>query len=64
MVKIQELVSAFMPIWDCIFLDVAPITIGDDVMFGPRVSLITASHPIDAVSSTAWTRIWKSDYDW
>ncbi|MBS5602546.1 MAG: sugar O-acetyltransferase, partial [Lactococcus lactis] len=33
---------------DCIFLDVAPITIGDDVMFGPRVSLITASHPIDA----------------
>lgn len=33
---------------DCIFLDVAPITIGDDVMFGPRVSLITATHPIDA----------------
>ncbi|MGO2631412.1 sugar O-acetyltransferase [Lactococcus lactis] len=33
---------------DCIFLDVAPITIGDDVMFGLRVSLITASHPIDA----------------
>ncbi|MEY8459053.1 sugar O-acetyltransferase [Lactococcus ileimucosae] len=33
---------------DCIFLDVAPITIGDDVMFGPRVSLITPLHPIDA----------------
>ncbi|MGF1982080.1 sugar O-acetyltransferase [Lactococcus taiwanensis] len=33
---------------DCIFLDVAPISIGDDVMFGPRVSLITAIHPIDA----------------
>ncbi|MCL2112945.1 MAG: sugar O-acetyltransferase [Streptococcaceae bacterium] len=33
---------------DCIFLDVAPITIGDDVMFGPRVQLITPSHPIDA----------------
>jgi maltose O-acetyltransferase len=33
---------------DCIFLDVAPISIGDDVMFGPRVSLITATHPIDA----------------
>ena len=33
---------------DCIFLDVAPITIGDDVMFGPRVSLITATHPIDS----------------
>ncbi len=37
-----------MPIWAVFFLDVAPITIGDDVMFGPRVSLITASHPIDA----------------
>ncbi len=34
---------------DCIFLDVAPITIGDNVMFGPRVSLYTASHPIDSV---------------
>lgn len=33
---------------DCIFLDVAPIKIGDDVMFGPRVQLITATHPIDA----------------
>ncbi|WP_081165230.1 sugar O-acetyltransferase [Lactococcus garvieae] len=33
---------------DCIFLDVAPITIGDDVLFGPRVSLITPMHPIDA----------------
>lgn len=33
---------------DCVFLDVAEIFIGDDVMFGPRVSLITATHPIDA----------------
>lgn len=34
--------------FDCIMLDVAPITIGDDVMFGPRVGLYTAGHPIDA----------------
>lgn len=34
--------------FDCIMLDVAPITIGEGVMFGPRVSLLTASHPIDA----------------
>lgn len=33
---------------DCIFLDVAPITIGDNVFFGPRVSLYTPYHPIDA----------------
>ncbi|MDY5152882.1 sugar O-acetyltransferase [Actinobaculum suis] len=29
-----------------VFLDVAPITIGDNVMIGPRVTLTTASHPI------------------
>ncbi|OFI49237.1 maltose acetyltransferase [Floricoccus tropicus] len=32
---------------DCIFLDVAPIRIGNNVMFGPRVSLVTATHPLD-----------------
>ncbi|WP_326717241.1 sugar O-acetyltransferase [Vagococcus jeotgali] len=34
--------------FDCIMLDVCPITIGDEVMFGPRVSIFTASHPLDA----------------
>lgn len=33
--------------FDCIFLDVNTITIGDNVMFGPRVGLYTAGHPID-----------------
>ncbi|MFW5913822.1 MAG: sugar O-acetyltransferase [Bacillota bacterium] len=33
--------------YDCILLDVNRIVIGDRVMFGPRVSLLTASHPID-----------------
>ena len=33
---------------DCIFLDVASITIGDRVFFGPRVGLYTPYHPIDA----------------
>lgn len=33
---------------DCLFLDVNTITIGNNVMFGPRVSLYTAGHPIDA----------------
>ena len=37
----------FFANYDCIFLDVAPITIGDNVMFGPRVSLYTALHPTD-----------------
>lgn len=35
--------------YDCIFLDIAPINIGNNVMFGPRVGLYTAGHPIDAV---------------
>ena len=34
--------------YDPIMLDVAPITIGADVMFGPRVSLLTPGHPLDA----------------
>ena len=34
--------------YDCIMLDSAPITIGDGCMFGPRVSLITATHPLEA----------------
>ncbi|MCG1009614.1 sugar O-acetyltransferase [Salinicoccus sp. ID82-1] len=32
---------------NCVFLDVAKITIGDDVLLGPNVSLITVNHPID-----------------
>lgn len=31
--------------YDCIFLDVAPITIGSRVLMGPRVGLYTAGHP-------------------
>lgn len=34
--------------YDPIMLDVAPITIGDNVLFGPRVSLLTPGHPMDA----------------
>ena len=29
-------------------LDVAPITIGDDVQIGPNVQLLTATHPVEA----------------
>ncbi|MFT8325086.1 sugar O-acetyltransferase [Oenococcus sicerae] len=35
--------------YDCIFIDVAPIKIGNHVLFGPRVGLYTAGHPIDPV---------------
>lgn len=32
--------------YDCQLLDVAPIKIGDDVMFGPHVILATPTHPL------------------
>lgn len=34
--------------FDCIFMDVAPIKIGDGVMFGPRVTIATPVHPLYA----------------
>ena len=40
----------FFANYDCTFLDVAPITIGNRVMFGPRVCLYTAGHPLDAAT--------------
>lgn len=34
-------------------LDVAPITIGDDVQIGPNVQLLTPTHPVDPESRRA-----------
>ena len=34
--------------FDCIVLDVCPVTIGDHTMLGPAVQLYTATHPMDA----------------
>jgi maltose O-acetyltransferase len=33
--------------YNCVFLDVAPIEIGDDVQIAPGVQLLTATHPLD-----------------
>ena len=33
--------------YELIVLDVCDVTIGDDVLIGPRVSLLAAAHPID-----------------
>lgn len=32
--------------FDCVFLDVADITIGQNCLLGPRVQLLTAEHPL------------------
>ena len=39
--------------FDCIFLDVAPITIGDDTRIGPGVHIYTAEHPRDPAQRRA-----------
>lgn len=40
--------ESFYANFDCVILDECPVTIGDEVMFGPRVCVYTAGHPIDA----------------
>lgn len=40
--------EGFYANYDCIFIDVARIHIGNNVFLGPRVCLYTAGHPIDA----------------
>lgn len=34
--------------YDCTILDGAPVTIGDNVLFGPKVGLYTSNHLLDA----------------
>ena len=43
-----EIGENFYANYDTIFLDVCKIKIGDNVFFGPRVSVFTAWHPIDS----------------
>ncbi len=45
----------FFANYDCILLDVCPITIGRHVMLGPRVCIYTAAHPLDrTVRDAQW----------
>jgi maltose O-acetyltransferase len=37
----------------CVFLDAAPIVLGDDVQLGPGVQLLTSDHPRDASERAA-----------
>jgi maltose O-acetyltransferase len=39
--------------YNCVFLDCAPIEIGDDLQMGPAVQLYTATHPLDRASRAA-----------
>jgi len=35
--------------YNCVLLDVMPIRIGSNVLFGPNVQIYTAAHPIDPI---------------
>ena len=35
--------------FNCVLLDVMPIEIGSNVLFGPNVQVYTATHPVDAI---------------
>ena len=39
--------------FNCVVLDVAPVEIGDNVLFGPGVHIYTAMHPLDAATRRA-----------
>ncbi len=34
--------------FNCVILDICPVTIGNNTMFGPAVQVYTAAHPVDA----------------
>ncbi|MEV0900751.1 sugar O-acetyltransferase [Actinoplanes sp. NPDC049802] len=39
--------------FDCVMLDGGGITIGDNVLFGPRVGIYTSNHALDAIERAA-----------
>jgi len=42
-----EIGENFYSNYNCVILDCAKVKIGDNVLFGPNVSLYTAGHPLD-----------------
>ena len=40
--------------FNCVVLDVCPVTIGDKVLFGPAVQIYTATHPLDWKVRAEW----------
>lgn len=42
-----EIGKNFFANFNCVVLDVAKVTIGDNVLFGPNIQLYTAGHPLD-----------------
>ncbi|WP_207948883.1 MULTISPECIES: DapH/DapD/GlmU-related protein [Erysipelothrix] len=45
--------------YDCVMLDVCPITFGDNCMLGPAVQIYTATHPLDATERNSGLELGK-----
>ena len=43
---------------NCVFLDVCPIEIGDDCLFGPGAMVLTTAHPLDPAQGGAG--VWQA----
>ncbi len=46
--------------FNCVILDVAPVTIGSRVMCGPAVQIYAATHPLNAVERSAGRELGKA----
>lgn len=46
--------------FNCVVLDVAPVTIGSRTLFGPNVQIYTATHPMDHVQRASGLESGKS----
>ncbi|HMC01653.1 MAG TPA: sugar O-acetyltransferase [Flavobacteriaceae bacterium] len=46
--------------FNCCILDVAPVTIGNNCMFGPNVQIYTATHPLEAEARNSGREFAKS----
>lgn len=45
--------------FNCCVLDVMPVRIGSDVLFGPNVQIYTATHPMEAAARKTWLEFAK-----
>jgi len=45
--------------FNCVVLDVMPVTIGSNVLFGPAVQIYTATHPLNAAERRKWLEFAK-----
>lgn len=51
--------ARFYANYDCVLLDICPITIGDNCMLAPGVHIYTATHPLDPVERNSGYELGK-----